>query len=125
MRNFVVCTYLIQAVCALIGRAIFVYVVPQYAFALYWAVPALFMLLSLLAAVALQATAHKSSQQAVNWIFGAKIVKFIVAIACFVAYIKVMNEQNVAFACVFLSFYTITLIVETLYFSKLLKSKHV
>ncbi len=125
MRSFVVCTYLIQAVCALVGRSIFVYVVPQYAFALYWAVPALFMLLSLLAVVALQVATNKSSQQAVNWIFGAKIVKFVVAMACFVAYIKVVNEQNVAFACVFLSFYLVTLVVETFYFSKLLKSKHV
>ncbi len=125
MRSFVVCTYLIQAVCALVGRSIFVYVVPQYAFALYWAVPALFMLLSLLAAMALQVATNKSSQQAVNWIFGAKIVKFVVAMACFVAYIKVVKEQNVAFACVFLSFYLITLVVETFYFSKLLKSRHV
>ncbi len=124
MRNFVVCTYLIQAVCALIGRAIFVYVVPQYAFALYWAVPALFMLLSLLAAVALQATAHKSSQQAVNWIFGAKLSKFIIAITYFVVYIKVVCEQNVAFAITFVAFYFVTLVVETIFFSKLLKSKH-
>ncbi len=125
MKRFAVCTYLVQALCAVAGWLLFRFAVPQHAFALYWAVPALFMLLSLLAVGVLCVAADKPSRQTVNWIFGAKMAKFVVAITCFVVYIKVVNEQNVAFACVFLGFYFVTLAVETLYFSKLLKSKHV
>lgn len=125
MKGFVICTYLIQAFVAVAGWLLFEFALPQYAFTLYWAVPALFMMLSLPAIIALKVSADKSSRQAVNWIFGAKIAKFIVAIVCFIIYIKVVADQNVAFASVFVAFYFITLAVETYYFSKLLKSKHV
>lgn len=125
MKRFAVCTYLLQALGAVAGWLLFRFALPQYAFALYWTVPALFMALSLLAVGVLKVAADKPSRQTVNWIFGAKLAKFVVAITYFIVYVKAVAEQNAAFACVFLAFYFITLSVETFYFSKLLKSKHV
>ncbi|MGM9746713.1 MAG: hypothetical protein ACI30H_07125 [Paludibacteraceae bacterium] len=122
--KFAVCTYSVQIVGAIVGYLVLQYAMPQYAFAWYPAVPLLFMALSLPAVCVPRMAAGKTSAQTVNLIFGVKILKFVIAIAFFVFYIKVIGEQNRCFAVVFTLFYFITLATETPFLSNLLKTKH-
>lgn len=124
MKSFVAYNYSLLIVMSAVGVLLFGGVLQQYAFGLFWTVPTLFAVAALGDAVALKVGGNKDSRHALNWIFGAKLSKFIIAITYFVVYIKVVCEQNVAFAITFVAFYFVTLVVETIFFSKLLKSKH-
>ncbi|MGN0186709.1 MAG: hypothetical protein ACI392_03075 [Paludibacteraceae bacterium] len=122
--KFAVCTYSVQIVCALAGYLVLHYAVPLYYFAWYPAIPLLFMALSLPAVMLPRLAIGKTSAQTVNLIFGVKILKFIIGIAFFLFYIKVIGEQKTSFAVVFTLFYFITLATETPFLSNLLKTKH-
>lgn len=121
--KFALWTYSAQILLATVGCLLFVYVVPQYSFAWFNAVPILFMTLSLMMVATPRIVRNKTPRQTVNIVFGVKVAKFFVAAAFFIAYLKFVGEQRWSFAITFLAFYFTTLIIETFFMANLLQKK--
>ncbi len=104
----------------LVGEALFRWLLPEYAFGLYPAIPALFIAFGL-TITWLSARWERrikegalTSQKAVGYFMLARMVKLLVSLAAMVCYVQFSGEPRGPFIVTFLIYYLVFLGMETI-----------
>ncbi len=93
---------------------------PLYYFSEFWVIPAFFLAFFALE-ISLPKMLNISGAKMMNTFMIMKVVKILLSLVGLVLYLKLAENATIVVAIVFLSFYFVSLIVETIYFAKLMK----
>lgn|GEM_PF-5861355 len=107
--------------CSALFYVLFCFVFPQYYFDNLWILPLYFFVFFVGEFLLLKVFKKKDGAKKMNIFLLTKIVKILFSITILVLYIKLINENNISFSVVFLTLYCVSLVLETVCFSKILK----
>lgn len=107
--------------CSTLFSVLFCFAFPQYYFKYMWILPIYFIVFFFGEFLLLKGFEKESGAKKMNIFLLIKIIKFFVSIIVLVLYLKLIGENNISFSVVFLVLYCMSLILETIGFSKMMK----